>query len=694
MDIEESVEGRGETGEAATSDGSDESRNGQAARRDGTADHRHLGRSATRLAGSPWLFPLVALMLVIVLGSCKVSFSSVGMYAEATGRDAADTGAVFGQPRGIRSDEWYVRTPWVVRQAANGFSTSVIAGVGNHEVALISELPVSSWQTFSSPASLYYRVFDVERAVAFEWMSWLALQSVGVYALLYAITRRVGLSAFGGLLMLLSPISQWWTVCATYTVIGWACLSASALIWSARAQRPARRYGLSVASGAALACATASMYLPWVIAAVVVLVPVVVATLWADASELGTVRLRLRRIGPPAIIAGVIAIAVFGAVLVSYRGVADAMAATIYPGDRTSVEGGGMPAASALGAPLDWFASAPAAATINGNNQSENSSGLFLLLPAALALFAIRQAASERRRVVDSLPLWASGATAVVAAGWVWLPLPPWLGSIVGFNRIPPARMLLMATLAGIVFFVLVLAEMDRCNRRLSTGSAVFVGAVFAAVHGWAAGTYTVDGLRPDLRIAAVLIFVVSAGVALSVSKARQVGLSLILAFSFVLAARINPVQVGLGALLDNDLRSVMEDIGGGDPADSWAVFSLDARVRGIVHSVSVPNVSGVSVYPVVDAWDVLDPEDDDASQWNRFAIVSLVEADSEGEEIAFSVPAPDSVWVHISPCDERLRDLSVRYVVVPSSSTATCGTTIDSVALAGERFVVRDLGD
>lgn len=654
---------------------------------------------------SPWAFPVVVAVLVVVLGTCKVSLSSVGVYAQKDGVVADDAGVAFGSPRGIRSDEWFVRTPWAVRQSSNDFATTVVAGVGRHQVALISELPISSWQTLTSPASLYYRVLDVERAVAFEWMTWLAVLAVGVYALIYAMTRRIGLAVFGGLVMVASPTAQWWTISATYTIIGYATLAGAALIRAVRSASSRRRWALTAVGGFLLACSTASMYLPWIIGVMVGLVPIVVVAMWQSVGPGVSWVDRVKRLAPVLLPAGAIAAVIFGAVLLSYSSVAEAMSSTIYPGERTNVEGGTVAPASLLGAPLDYFASRPGAATVNGLNQSENSSGLFLLLPAALGLFALAQRTSGSGEPDRDEPdpdgtgpdvltgaMWASFATGALLGAWMWLPLPSWIGSFVGFNRVPAQRLMLPATLVGILAFVLVLAKLIRSGRSLSWGSAIFVGGVFAAVHGWAAGSYTIDGARPDLRIAAVLVVAVSIAIAAAFTRLRSFGLVAIAAFTVLLGLRINPVQIGLGPLLHNDLRVAMEEIGATDERASWAVFSEDFRVRGVMQSTGVPNVAGVSVYPNRGAWDVLDEEDDDEQQWNRFALVALLEADSEGNEIGFTVPAPDTVWVHISPCDDRLSELNVRFVVVPAASPSDCGVPLRDVSVAGTEFEVRDL--
>lgn len=651
----------------------------------------HSKKTAGILA-SPWAFPVVLVMLVAVLGMCKVSQSSVGMYAPG-GPDSAE-GLVLGEPRAIRSDEWLVRTPMAVRQDSNDLASTYETGVGEHSAALLGELPKASWQTILAPQTIYYQVLGLERAFSFEWLTWMAVLSVGVYALLYALTRRVGLSVFASVMTLFAPVTQWWTISASFTIIGYASLGSAALIWAVRNANVYRRLGLSALSGWLLACSINSFYLPWIVGVFVALIPVVLATVIADTDGLGSPMVRGRRIAEVAVVAGVISLALLGALLVANGDAADAMVNTVYPGQRTSEQGGGIDATHALGAPFDWFASGSGALAPNGNNQSENSSGLALYLVVGLCAVAFADGRRRwRGRFTEMGPLIGAGIGAALLAGWLWLPIPPWMGFFVGLNRVPATRTLFPLSFAGVVVFTLMIAEMRRRGRWLSTPAIVTVTASFALVHSWAVSRYTLDNARVDMRVAFVLLLVASLGIGLSIHRRfSRAGIAVLAVFTIVLGLRINPIQVGLAPLLDAELRVAMEDLGAEDPDATWAIYGDDAIVRGIAQSSERPTLGGVSHYPVDGAWELLDVEGDDDGQWNRYALVVLHDAPTTTGEIAFTVPVPDTVVISVDPCDARLESVDVRFVVAPTTMAVECGTRVDTVNVGAFDLEIYDL--
>ena len=66
--------------------------------------------------------------------------------------------------------------------------------MGDHDLAVVSDLPTGGWETLLRPHTLPYHVFGLERAFAFEWwISFLALPAIGVYilALAFGVWARV-----------------------------------------------------------------------------------------------------------------------------------------------------------------------------------------------------------------------------------------------------------------------------------------------------------------------------------------------------------------------------------------------------------------------------------------------------------------------------------------------------------------------
>ncbi len=210
-----------------------------------------------------WYFPAAVLALVVLLGTLGLQGSSLAIYSTELGAKPADAGVVAGTPRGIRSDEWYVRTPWVLRQAELGLPAKVAGGVGTHDMVVLGDLPTATWELVLRPHTAWYLVTDAERAFALEWWSYLAVQLLGVYALLAVLTKRARLSALGACLVTFSPATQWWSSPGTFTTIGYGSAATAALVAAVRQRTLRPTLGVAVLAGYLTALFLTTLYVPW-----------------------------------------------------------------------------------------------------------------------------------------------------------------------------------------------------------------------------------------------------------------------------------------------------------------------------------------------------------------------------------------------------------------------------------------------
>ena len=91
-----------------------------------------------RCCRSLLFIPICVVVLIVLLGSLRLSGSSIGLVAENYPAQSA------GIPRPNRSDEWRGRTPLVVRQAATDFASETDVGMGVHDTGVLSDLPVKT----------------------------------------------------------------------------------------------------------------------------------------------------------------------------------------------------------------------------------------------------------------------------------------------------------------------------------------------------------------------------------------------------------------------------------------------------------------------------------------------------------------------------------------------------------------------
>ena len=608
-----------------------------------------------------------------------MSGSSLGLYATSIGASEGDAGVLAGPARPIRTDEWEVRTPWVLRQVERGFPDEVAGGVGRHDTAVLYDLPTKGWEVVLRPPTLLYHLFGAEQAFALEWWSLFALQLLGVYALLVTLTGRAGLSALGAALMTFSPVSQWWTTPATYTTVGYGCLAAAFALRACRVPGTRARVGWSVAGGLALAAFLATLYPPWQIGTALVVVPVAGAALWAQVRPAADRRRVLRGLAVVAAVTASVGGGLFGAFLVDHEEAVSALSDTVYPGHREAAEGGGTPVAVAFGAAFDSFSSADPYLVVNGTNQSESSSALPLLVPAAvgaLALLVRRRWGHSR----VSAPLAACLVAGAVVTAWMLVPLPSAAGRPLLLTRVPGSRMVVPFGLAGILALTLLVAHLRERVARLAWWEVAAGAGLFAGALWWAALRYTVDYEPVDLRVAAGLAVVAVAGVALALTRRPVIGLAVLAAFGLWQASLVNPLQDGVGPLTTSALRMEIDNLRGQAPAGAgWIAFGDDHTVRGTLAASGVNNLSGVSPYPDEADWRELDPDRANRDLWNRYAHVYFV-AGPEGSDPEFSLRSADVLEVTVDPCSPALDRLGVAFVVTAGAEPERCARPVARV--------------
>src|SRR5205807_8701308 len=329
-----------------------------------------------------WLvFPLLILLVTVVLGSLELSGSSVSRYDPSGGNN----GLLAGRARPVRTDEWFVRTPLLARQVALDLPEHDVIGVGEHDMAVGNDLPTGGWVVLVRPHTLPYHVFGFARAFAFEWwILFLALPAIGLYFLALALGVRIVTALLIALIVVLSPIVQWWTVPATGTTIGYACLAGAALIAAVRARSLYSTIALAALAGWLGGCLVLTLYPPWAVPMALLVGAVVVAAVAMRLPPPGERRawwIGLLVVG--AVGAGVPGLLIL-AFFVAHRDALEALANSIYPGRRRSAGGAG-DLAVLLGAPFDLVESAMSnpVVEVNGLNQSEAAAGLFTLLAIA-----------------------------------------------------------------------------------------------------------------------------------------------------------------------------------------------------------------------------------------------------------------------------------------------------------------------
>ena len=284
------------------------------------------------------------LLLFAALVGAGITGSSVQMYLDQPGFVASDAKVLLGENRLIRADEWLVVTRMAIGQQNHQPPRPVVnthLGPDGQNMLIVgmTGVPVAHLSALAKPATWGFFAFDLRRALAWYW--W--LPPFGC------------LIALWGVMAVLVP-GRWGLGLATAAVftssgyvIAWSNWPAYAVLFPAAAfwlffQLPRIAGGWRLAAwpvgfGLSLAGFVLVLYPPW---------QITLGYLFALLTIAVWVRDRCwQRLGPPHVIALIASLGVFALVVGAWwmdaRMAIDAMQATLYPGQRTTIAGGGMP---------------------------------------------------------------------------------------------------------------------------------------------------------------------------------------------------------------------------------------------------------------------------------------------------------------------------------------------------------------
>ena len=630
-----------------------------------------------RLRRSTFLFPLCLLVFVIVMTILNVSGSSVGVYGVSAGQTPEESGLITGVVRPIRSDEWLVRTPWLMSQIRNGLPTETESGFGPIDAGVVGDIPTRSLDLLVRPHHVTSWLLPPDRALAAEWWMWHLLMMSGIYTFVVAISQHRGAGVLASFVLALSPSTQWWLAPGTFTTVGYGTLAGALAILAFQARQRGRQVGLSGLAGWSAACMLSTLYVPWIITTTIVVgcavLPVVVYRLCSEADDRWKISDVVRVVG----IAGAVFLVLVASYVLRHSEAIQAIGETVYPGQRTGERGGTLNPATVFGAPFDFLAYGPQTVNINGTNQSENSSGIVFALPIAVIFFGLLTAGHKFRKNIEGLVLGGLLAGSAILAAWAFLPLPAYVGRLVLLDRVPPGRLPPAISLVSSLALGALLSYLHNNNVTVSRSIRIAAVLVFSFVQLWAAGLYRVELNEVNPWRPIFVIVLLTIGFLFVTSKRWLVGSVVLIAFGLFQTININPLQRGADALLENPVSQLVNKVESSSATDSgWLMLGGDVYVRGSIEATGVDFLSGISRYPNHETWEKLDPTRQYVDAWNRYAHL-VVEIGSPGSVPIISTPQADVVKIVLDPCDSRLSTLGVTKIVTQDYSLAGCGTLV-----------------
>lgn len=647
-----------------------------------------------RRSGGRWAFPVVLILVAIILSAAGWSGTSIGTIPLDHVKN--DSSLVAGSPRSIRSDEWNVVTPLLVRQSHHGYDVLARTGMGTHDLNVILDVPTRDWTTIFRPWDLPPLVLNVVQGFAARWWLMSVVLLIGAYTLLLELTNRVTLSVLFSLGLWLSPFFHWWYEAASLATVGLGMLALAAFLHSIRAVGLPRRATWLALSAYSLVGFALVLYVPFQIATAIVLGLVGAGDIIGRRAITG---LTWRRLAITLGALGVVVAAILAAFYLHTHDALTAINGTIYPGHRRA-PGGDASILAFLSAPFGIPVARHGLVGLVGSNQSELSSFLILGPFALLQLFRLRTRDFTFRWKLSML---GAAAALLLMSVWYFLGLPSIVASLLFLDRVPAPRAVLGIGLAGFLLMALFCAaefepststdpevrpsalSRDR-RRRIATG-AIACGFVAFGVYFWAGRGFISAFPGLGMRLGLTVLYCAGAAFAVWLISARHVipgGLALV-AFGAIVCVPINPLYHGLGVLTGSRLSKTVTAVNARPPNPQhpvWLSFG-GPPVDAVVIASGAATLNGAQMYPDRKAWAKLDLAAPSVAIWNRYANLIFVPAPA-GTETKLTLLGSDAIQIAMDPCSPAAGRLGVGFVASATPMTDACLTPAAQVSYLG----------
>lgn len=614
----------------------------------------------------PKLFGAGLIVVFFIFVSLGLTGSSFKIGLLQTPYVKADLINVTGENQGIRSDEWLVLTPLAVAQFNHHPANPVLNtnhGEDGQNMLIVGMTGVPVWHisAIAKPATWGYFLFDLKRALAWNWL-------FPIFSCLIALWAAIAIMLPGNwkasflisLLFSSTPYVVAWSNWPAYAVFfpSLIFVCANSIL---RTENTLKKTLLGALLGVTFAGFVFVLYPPWQVSLAYIFMALTIGVVIRDKLY--------KNFNLSVACSLIIAVAVATAILAFWwldaRTAIQSMEDTVYPGQRTTVVGGTM----SIPTLLRGFTNIITLQKLDSpfSNQSEIASFPYLLLPLAF-LFILRAVQKSLTALEISLAVVISFITFFMFIG-----IPTDIAKYSLWGRVPANRADLALGLASLLLSGLLLTSGVRRTTNENTVKvfSVIVSAIWAYVVYKAIGDLNdtiVSGFSTNLMVA-LIILVAALGYFLSTGNFKAfVFLSLGLSTSTTLA--FNPINIAPHKVLStfNINLSV--------PLENQRVLVLENMTPAMYLVASgVPVANGIFYYPQKSLWARLDPSGKESDTYNRYQHLSYSSDDViSPKHFGLETPRPDVVKVKVDLENFDFALSGANLVVAPASSQAALG--------------------
>lgn len=617
-----------------------------------------------------YIFPALATVGLVTATLLGMHGSSIGVLDSLL--DYNHSNQTAGEPRVVRSDEWFVNTPFVLSQSNNDYPLNNKDVGSGQDMSVVVDVPYKDWSVLFRPQNLAFFILPAINAFTFKWwlVAYLLLMAVYTFVL-YLFSKKYLLASLLAVFVVFSPFVQWWYQSITILPMAYALFLIVVVLKLTENKKPRYYYiGYGALLSYLAACFAFIMYPPFQVVCALFTIFMLISIYFAQ-NKFKDIwqKNHILKIGAPLLV-GILPVVIF---IILHHNVISVITNTVYPGSR-DVAAGGMQPAYLLGWPFSYLILRQGPMTILGNNQSEVSRFLFtgiLIMPTLLFLLYKERGGYGRKYWYTLIGLVVLFLIFILN---LFVPFASGVYKLFGLNLVPHVRVVMSFGLINFTLLALAFAlpTVKRFNLYHFLSKRVIATFIFSVIImsisvAVAKHAYTLPSVGRKEGLAIVIAFsLVTALLVHPWLKIRYLGLAIITSVSLAVSITVNPIYRGFGGLLNSDLSKAVRSISEDD--DSAWIATDRMNFEPIPLAVGAKTYSGVEAYPQLDIWQKYFPGKENI--YNRFAHVTFIIDEKSSRSI--KLLQGDSFEITTNSCDAMLKELSINHIIANSEHNKT----------------------
>ena len=588
---------------------------------------------------------IIAGVFLVFMVIFKVNFSSIGMWSQYM-NELDTSNEVWGEARGIRSDEWLTQTSFMIGQASSEHydvhNKNIAEGTSN---MLMISAPVTDILELCRPLLWGFHFLSIERAFSFYWsLKLIALVLISIELVKMVIKKDNSLLAIvGGVVLAIAPPMMWWMStavvdgyiygAATVVLFGYYMNCLECKLW----KKISIALGIMICLPGFAFMLYPAFQVPFGFLMAVFMINSLVKN-WK----------KLKKIDYLIISFTIIVILAFIArfVILSLEDI-KIMMGTVYPGKR--IELGGSLNSNNF---VEYIVNIFFPYTNQIVNTCEPSTYIYSLSGLIIMVITFFKDFKSKEKDKNAGLIIALVALYVLYLVWEFVGFNSFLAKYTLLYFSPAKRTHIITGMIGILLSVS-LIEKYRENKKFSKVQSVLISlavVLFAYVmikQSMYSSFFTLLKYEIGLTMVFCLTYFLING------KVKQ-WTYVIMVFALMAGIKVNPIAVGINPINKTDIAIQIRNIADDDEDALW-IGSNNITGQYLVAN-GVKTLNGVHTYPSFKWLNTVDPDKKYNEVYNRFAHISI----NLSDQTCFNILAPDAYVANLTY--DNVKEIGAKY--------------------------------